>query len=95
MATSANELTEILNLLKESVKKDIYFEINPRDAKILLDAFVFSTVHGGHLAAAQAHRKCHPAEHNPDEGKFNGYCIVCSVPWPCETAQYFMRKPGS
>lgn len=86
------ELTEILNDLKECVAKNRYFEIPPGDAKILLDAFIFATVHGGHLAAAQAHRAVGSEEHAPFMGKLHGCCAVCNTPWPCETASYFLRK---
>lgn len=90
-----NDLTSILEELKSSVKRDLYFEIPPSDAKILLDAFVFSAVHGGHLAAAQAHRNLGANEHDPQAGRVYGNCAVCNVPWPCETAQFFLRKPQS
>lgn len=46
------------------------------------------------VAAAMAHRACCGVEHDPVNGKLHGYCVVCGVPWPCETAQYFMRKPA-
>lgn len=87
------QLTEILDDLKECVAKNRYFEIPPEDAKILLDAFIFSTVHGGHLAAAQAHRCLGANEHDPVAGRVAYNCAVCNVPWPCETARCFMRKP--
>ena len=46
-------------------------------------------------AAAIAHRACCGIEHAPMEGKLHGYCVVCGVPWPCETASAFLfaRKP--
>ena len=43
------------------------------------------------LAAALAHRGCCGTEHDPANGKLHGCCVVCGVPWPCETAQYFLR----
>ena len=43
------------------------------------------------VAAALAHRATHRAEHDPQNGKLHGYCIVCGVPWPCETAACFLR----
>lgn len=43
------------------------------------------------LAAALAHRVCCGTEHDPQNGKLHGYCVVCGVPWPCETASYFLR----
>lgn len=46
-------------------------------------------------AAALAHRVCCGTEHDPANGKLHGYCIVCGVEWPCETAQYFLRKPDA
>lgn len=91
--SASKDLTEILEYLKETVQNNRYFEICSEDARVLLDAFVFSTVHNGNLAAAQAHRACGSAEHDPQQGKLHGYCVVCLVPWPCETAQAFMRKP--
>lgn len=89
--TKPHEITELLELLKHSVNRDLYFEIPPRDAKILLDAIVFATVHNGNLATALAHRVCGGEEHDPQNGKLHGCCVVCLVPWPCETASVFMR----
>lgn len=42
-------------------------------------------------AAALAHRACCGTEHDPPNGKLHGYCVVCGVPWPCETAQFYLR----
>ena len=36
------------------------------------------------IAQITAHRVCCGSEHNPQEGKFHGYCVVCGVPFPCE-----------
>ena len=47
------------------------------------------------VAAATAHRACHNQEQDIGNGKLAGYCIVCGIPWPCETAKTFMRKLGS
>ena len=47
------------------------------------------------VAAAQAHGGCHSAEHNPQKGMLHGYCVVCGVPWPCDTAKYFLRPRPS
>ena len=33
-----------------------------------------------------AHRCCIGAEHNPQQGKLHGFCIVCGEPWPCAYA---------
>jgi hypothetical protein len=44
------------------------------------------------IAAATAHRACCGTEHDVKNGKFHGYCVVCGVPWPCETAKYFIRS---
>jgi hypothetical protein len=44
-------------------------------------------------AAALAHRVCCGTEHDPSNGKLHGYCVVCGVPWPCETAQSYLRRP--
>lgn len=43
------------------------------------------------LAACTAHRACCGVEHDPANGKLHGLCVVCGVPWPCETAKYFLR----
>jgi hypothetical protein len=43
-------------------------------------------------AAALAHRGCCGTEHDAANGKLHGYCVVCGVPWPCETAQYYLRR---
>lgn len=87
------ELAELLQLMNDSVENNHYFEIGPEATRVLRDAFIFSSVHNGNLAAALAHRACCGTEHNPQEGKLHGYCIVCGIPWPCETAQAFLRKP--
>ena len=42
------------------------------------------------IAAATAHRVCCGVEHDPANGKLHGYCVVCGVPWPCETAKNFL-----
>ncbi len=33
-----------------------------------------------------AHRVCCGSEHDPQNGKLHGYCVVCGVEWPCEYA---------
>lgn len=38
-----------------------------------------------------AHRACGSEEHDPQNGKIHGCCVVCLVPWPCEFAE---RKEG-
>lgn len=45
-------------------------------------------------AAALAHRACCGSEHDLANGKLHGYCVVCGVPWPCDTAKYFLRSPA-
>ena len=34
-----------------------------------------------------AHRGCTGMEHDPQNGKIHGYCIVCGVEWPCDIAK--------
>jgi len=46
------------------------------------------------IAAATAHRACCGVEADNSQGKLHGYCVVCGVPWPCETAQHFLRTPA-
>jgi hypothetical protein len=41
------------------------------------------------IAQIIAHRACCGSEHNPAQGKFHGYCVVCGVPFPCE----YVGKP--
>jgi len=38
------------------------------------------------VAQLLAHRACHAAEHNPEQGRIHGYCRVCGIPWPCAYA---------
>jgi hypothetical protein len=38
------------------------------------------------VAQLIAHRACCGTEHDPQQGKLHGYCVVCGVPWPCEYA---------
>jgi len=47
------------------------------------------------IAAAIAHRACCGSEHDPSVGKFHGYCVVCGVPWPCETAKQFLPNASN
>lgn len=42
------------------------------------------------IASAIAHRVCCGTEHDPPNGKLHGYCIVCGVEWPCETAKKYL-----
>lgn len=42
------------------------------------------------IAAATTHRACCGTEHDPLNGRLHGYCVVCGVDWPCETAKFFM-----
>jgi hypothetical protein len=42
-------------------------------------------------ATCAAHRVCCNEEHDPGNGKISGYCVVCGVPWPCETAKRFIQ----
>ena len=46
------------------------------------------------IASAIAHRACCGTEHDPANGKLHGYCVVCGIPWPCETASAFLVKPN-
>ena len=43
-------------------------------------------------AGCAAHRACCGIEADNSQGKIHGYCVVCGVPWPCETAQFFLFK---
>lgn len=38
------------------------------------------------VAQLTAHRACCSEEHNPEQGKLHGCCVVCGVPWPCAIA---------
>lgn len=38
------------------------------------------------VAQLAAHRACCGVEHDPQNGKLHGCCVVCGVPWPCEYA---------
>lgn len=42
------------------------------------------------IASAAAHRVCCGTEHDPLNGKLHGYCVVCGVPWPCDTAEKYL-----
>jgi len=41
-------------------------------------------------ASALAHRGCCGSEHDPANGKLHGHCVVCGIPWPCDTAKRFL-----
>jgi hypothetical protein len=43
-----------------------------------------------HIAACTAHLVCCGTEHDPANGKLHGFCVVCGVPWPCETAMKYL-----
>ena len=32
----------------------------------------------------QLHRAVHAAEHDPQNGRLHGYCLLCGVQYPCE-----------
>ena len=38
------------------------------------------------IAQLIAHRACCGVEHDPQNGKLHGLCVVCGVPWPCAYA---------
>jgi hypothetical protein len=38
------------------------------------------------LAQMIAHRACCGSEHDPQNGKLDGCCVVCGTPWPCDYA---------
>ena len=38
------------------------------------------------VAQITAHRVCTGTEHDTDNGKIHGSCIVCGTLWPCEWA---------
>jgi len=61
-------------------KPDRVSEIQPSPEKLSAD-----------LAAATAHRACCGSEHDTANRKLHGYCVVCGVPWPCDTAKHFLR----
>ena len=42
------------------------------------------------IAAATAHRACCNCEQDLNNGKLPGYCVVCGVEWPCDTAKRFL-----
>ena len=42
------------------------------------------------IASAIAHRACCGSEHDPLNGKLHGYCVVCGVEWPCDTAKKYL-----
>lgn len=46
-------------------------------------------------AGCAAHRACCGIEADNSQGKIHGCCVVCGVPWPCETAQFFLFKAGA
>lgn len=43
------------------------------------------------VTAALAHRAVGNQEQDIQSGKIAGYCIVCQVQWPCDTAKHFLR----
>lgn len=47
------------------------------------------------IAAAIAHRGCCGCEQDLANGKLHGYCVVCGVEWPCDTAKTFMFSAPS
>lgn len=75
-------------------------ELSSNGIRILAEA-TREAEHSGHvepeaensdLAAAIAHRAGWNGEVR--EGmELGGYCVVCGVPWPCDTAKTFLRTP--
>ena len=46
------------------------------------------------VASAKAHRAICGNECTFENKKLHGYCEVCGVPWPCDTARSFLLKPS-
>lgn len=71
-----------------SLVKELAAEVLRQDK--LLDALEDAERLRGHqgerVAQITAHRACCGSEHDPDNGKLHGFCVVCGVPWPCEYA---------
>ena len=44
------------------------------------------------IAQLRAHRVCGNEEHDPENGKTSGFCVVCLTPWPCEIANVETRR---
>lgn len=45
------------------------------------------------LAQIIAHRACTNEEHDPENGKLSGFCVVCGYPWPCQYAGPSPEEP--
>jgi hypothetical protein len=83
---------EQMEQLKYAAANDLYFEICGESAAAFYQQITEKLSQTADIAAATAHRACHSAEHNAEQGRLHGYCIVCGVPWPCETAEFFLRS---
>lgn len=46
------------------------------------------------LAQIIAHRACTNEEHDPENGKLSGFCVVCGYPWPCQYAGPSPEEPA-
>lgn len=97
-------LEDFLQDLKQDIHNRHYYEIAPEYAQLFMNrikerletlqsqAKVDSAKLAETMAIIQSHRACCGSEHNPQIGKLHGYCVVCGMPWPCETARYFLRQ---
>jgi hypothetical protein len=90
------ELSEVVEtLLKErdEVRSNLAEE---RGMKMLVEARLenaearSSAAIAERIAQISAHRVCISGEHDPQNGKIHGYCVVCGVEWPC----YIAMKPS-
>lgn len=43
------------------------------------------------IASAVAHRVCTGVEHDAQNGKLHGCCVICGISWPCPTAEQFLK----
>lgn len=85
--------TEMLKILS-CYRKGTYQDIHKATDKIIALMLQNDKLEDK-IAAATAHRACLGVEHAPENGRVHGDCIVCGVPWPCETAsKYLSPKEG-
>ena len=79
------------------LEEDCAWEINAlREQIATLTAEIKGLREEGDLlnrtASCLAHRACCGTEHEPLNGKLHGHCVVCGVPWPCDTAKTFLLR---
>ena len=95
-----NETAYKLVLKLNEIQPDQWDKFDERDYTLIdaalrrakVEAKEYAWDEAAMRAACAAHRACCGVEADNAQGKIHGCCVICGVPWPCETAQFFLFK---